>query len=107
MIGKGLPKSHCIWANRISPFGDEKKKQISLIFAILLGLIARGALSFQNRWNFRDISIRSKDMPNFRLSVFLTVHSYLKRYFCENYLPKDLFMLNLDPLEFIEYPLLF
>ena len=45
----------------------------------------------QNYWNFCNIFIRSKDMQNFRFSVFLTVHVYLKTYFYENYTAKSTF----------------
>ena len=47
-----------------------------------LFLFVRWAQNFSNFW---DISIRSKDMRNFRFQVFLTVFAYLKTYLNENY----------------------
>ena len=60
-----------------------RQTKSSPIFAKRLQLlVVRWVQNFSNFW---DISIRSKDMRNFRFPVFLTVLAYLKIYFHENY----------------------
>ena len=50
-----------------------------------------------------EISIRSKDIQNFRFLVFLTVCAYFKTYLNKSTVLIDPFMLNSEPLEFLRY----
>ena len=59
-----------------------RKMKSSPIFATIVRLLPT-VQWVQNRWNFCDIFICSKDTRNFLFLVFLTVHAYLKIYFYE------------------------